>query len=450
MFKPSPTPFVPPIPPDVTSSSESSPVQNQGMLPEQHSSLGRPGLAHPPISGLPGSPHAGYMGMPGYGYPAGFGGYAEVDDYAGGPGSGFADPNMAMGMMQRYQAPRRPGGQQPSQLRTPGPASAGLPGQGQMAPRGYGAPFGYAPAGPQAMGYGFSPYPQPSPYPYAPAGFPYGGNPAAAAAMFGSAAAPAGYATPYMTPLPQQSLLDPVIPPTTAGVGRPGGGAGMGGGSVIGRPGQQEVDMAIGKWFPGTDYAPALDHLVFNIVKPPVMEIHPLLRPIAETRDSSDPFLVFDVLFPPNTIHVSNEPPRKSWSKGRKDPATFPRLKLMRLVTRFTAWVIQVSTDSPAGITVSDVINAIHDHFRVNASEEDDWGRTDPGTQSEILMAYKWNRSTEMGAPGGIMPEALLRGDFLMERTMFAGLKLADKELCEQRMDVADFPATFELMLHTR
>lgn len=180
------------------------------------------------------------------------------------------------------------------------------------------------------------------------------------------------------------------------------------------------------------------------------MEIHPLLRPIAETRDSSDPFLVFDVLFPPNTIHVSNEPPRKSWSKGRKDPATFPRLKLIRLVTRFTPWVIQVTTDSAAGITVSDVINAIHDHFRVNASEDDDWAPTDPGTQSEILMAYKWNRSTEMGAPGGIMPEALLRGDFLMERTMFAGLKLADKELCEKRMDVANFPATFELLLHTR
>ncbi|KAG9015917.1 hypothetical protein FRB90_004195 [Tulasnella sp. 427] len=237
---------------------------------------------------------------------------------------------------------------------------------------------------------------RPSPYPYAAGGgFPYGGNPAAAAAMFGAGAAPAGNVTPYMTPMPQQALLDPVAPPGPTAMGRPGGGGGMGGDSVIGRPGQQEVDMCVGKWFPGTDYAPTLDHLVFNIVKPPVMEIHPLLRPIADTRDSSDPFLVFDVLFPPNTIHVSNEPPRKSWSKGRKDLATFPRLKLIRLVTRYTAWVIQVSTDSPAGITVADVIDAIHDHYRVNASEEDSWGRTDPGTQSEILMAYKWNRSTD-------------------------------------------------------
>lgn len=248
MFKPSPKGFVPPMPPDITSSSESSPVQQQGMLPEQHAGLGRPGL-HPPISGLPGSPQPGYMGMP-FGYPAGFGGYAEVEDFAGGPGSGFADPNMAM---QRYQGGRKGGGQQPSQLRSPGGVPAGLP--GQVAQRGYPAPFGYAPAGPPAMGYGFSPYPQPSPYPYAPAGFPFGGNPAAAAAMFGSGAAPAGYVTPYMTPLPQQSLLDPVIPPATAGMGRPGGGAGMGGGSVIGRPGQQEVDMAIGKWFPGVDCA---------------------------------------------------------------------------------------------------------------------------------------------------------------------------------------------------
>ena len=48
------------------------------------------------------------------------------------------------------------------------------------------------------------------------------------------------------------------------------------------------------------------------------------------------------------------------------------------------------------------------------------------------------------------MPESLLRGDFLMERTMFAGLKPADPELCEEKMGVKDFPATFELLLHTR
>lgn len=196
--------------------------------------------------------------------------------------------------------------------------------------------------------------------------------------------------------------------------------------------------------------APVLDHLSFNIVKPPVIETHPLLRPVSESRDSSEPFLVFDILFPPNTIHVSNEPPRKSWSKGRKDPATFPRLSVIRLISKYTPWVIQVTSDAPGGISVSDVISAIHEHFRVNASEDDDWNSVDATAQSEILMAYKWNRSTEMGAPGGIMPEALLRGDFLMERTMFAGLKLADPEICEEKMGVKNFPATFELLLHTR
>ena len=196
--------------------------------------------------------------------------------------------------------------------------------------------------------------------------------------------------------------------------------------------------------------APVLDHLSYNIVKPPHLDVHPLLRPISESRDSSDPFLVFDILFPTNSVHVSNEPARKSWSKGRKDPATFPRLKVIRLVSRYTPWVIQVTSDSASGITVADVVNAIHEHYRVNASEDDDWNSVEPATQSEILMAYKWNRSTEVGAPGGIMPDALLRGDFLIERTMFAGLKPADPDLLTERMDVKNFPATFELLLHTR
>ncbi|KAG8901605.1 hypothetical protein FRB99_005200 [Tulasnella sp. 403] len=434
MYKRSPAPFVPPIPPDVTSSSESSPVmQSQGFPPDQPTGLGRPGMV-PQLGGPPGSPGA-VVGA--FGYPA-FNDYAELKEFRD-----FQE----MSMMQRWQQTRGGGGgpqgsAMSAGLRSPGPPSAA--GAGQVGRPIYGgAPtFGYTPAPPQ-IGYGYSPYPQPSPYTYqaaaAAGGFPFGGGPAAAA-MYG---APAPFATPFMTPLPTQTLLDPVGQPPGGALMRPGS-------SMIGRPGAQVVDMAIGKWFPGPEYAPVLDHLCFNVVKPPTIEIHPLLRPISESRESTDPFLVFDVLFPPNTIHVSTEPPRKSWSKGRKDPATFPRMKVIRIISRYTPWVIQVMSDSPSGITVSDVIGAVHEHFRVNASEDDDWNSVDPGTQSEILMAYKWNRSTEMGAPGGIMPEALLRGDFLMERTMFAGLKVADPDLCEEKMDVKTFPATFELLLHTR
>ncbi|KAG8885959.1 hypothetical protein FRB97_008497 [Tulasnella sp. 331] len=458
MFKRSPAAFIPPVPADVTSSSESSPVlRAQQLAPDQTGAgaLGRPQLGHPSLSGPPpGSPAA-------YGqYP----GISEIQEY-----QEYQDMNMMMMQRWQQQQSRRPTQQQAATLRSPGPGgkdpvSAGGRGYYGGGGAAAAAQFAYAAAGgpPQAppgpYGYGFSPYPQASPYPYqTPGGFPFG------AGMYGQPAA--GYVSPYMTPLPTAGLLDPM-----GGMGGMGGGqvprpggmpAGMGGGgmgalvpqggpSLIGRPGASQEVTVVGKWLPGIEYGPALDHLVYTIVQPPVIELHPLLRSISESRDSADPFLVFDILFPPNTIHLSTEPPRKSWSKGRKDPATFPRLKLIRLVNRFTPWVIQVSTESDAGVTVSDVINAVHEHFRVNASQEDDWNSCDPGSQSEILMAYKWNRSTEMGAPGGIMPDALLRGDFLMERTMFAGMKIAEPELCEQKMQVKNFPATFELMLHTR
>ncbi|KAG9022388.1 hypothetical protein FRB95_014866 [Tulasnella sp. JGI-2019a] len=456
MFKRSPAAFIPPVPPDVTSSSESSPVlRAQQLGPDPTGALGRPQLSHHPSGAPPGSPTA-------YGqYP----GINEIQEY-----QDFQDMNMNMNMMmmQRWQQQqtRRPPQQQAATLRSPGPPGKdpmGGGGRGYYGGGGGGpaaaAQFAYAAAAASAPhGYGFSPYPQPSPFPYqAAGGFPFG------AGMYGQ---PAGYASPYMTPLPSAGLLDPMggmggmgggqVPRPAGMPPQMGGGPGMGAlvpqgaPSLIGRPGAAQEVTITGKWLPGTEYGPALDHLVYTIVQPPVIELHPLLRPISESRDSADPFLVFDILFPPNTIHLSTEPPRKSWSKGRKDPATFPRLKLLRLVNQFVPWVIQVSTDSDAGITVSDVINAIHEHFRVNASQEDDWNSCDPGSQSEILMAYKWNRSTEMGAPGGIMPDALLRGDFLMERTMFAGMKIATPDLCEQKMQVKNFPATFELMLHTR
>lgn len=260
MFKRSPAAFIPPVPPDVTSSSESSPVlRAQQLAPDQTGAgaLGRPQLGHHPSHGgpPPGSPAA-------YGqYP----GISEIQEY-----QDYQDMNMNMMMMQRWQQQqtRRPSQQQ---MRSPGPGgkdpvSAGGRGYYGGGGAAAAAQFAYAAAGgpPQAppgpYGYGFSPYPpQASPYPYqTPGGFPFG------AGMYGQ---PAGYVSPYMTPLPTAGLLDPMggmggmggQVPRPAGMAAAMGGGGMGalvpqgGPSLIGRPGASQEVTVVGKWLPGIE-----------------------------------------------------------------------------------------------------------------------------------------------------------------------------------------------------
>lgn len=80
--------------------------------------------------------------------------------------------------------------------------------------------------------------------------------------------------------------------------------------------------------------------------------------------------LVYNMLFPPSAIHLSSDPPTKSWSNGRYhvpiicdlvldyvlgrfSMATFPRVKRVRIVCRGHPWLMEVSNDN--GVTVGDV-----------------------------------------------------------------------------------------------
>jgi len=217
MFGRSPQPFIPPIPPDQTSSSESSPILRGGM-------------------GLPGDPHHPPGGQ--YHNPA----FNEYGDY-----NDLKEDINAM-IMQRWANPRRPSGQggasAPPAHRPDPRGGGGGGGPPAMMSRQYAA-YGYAAAppatpGPQ-YGYGYSPYPQPSPYAYPQpgAGFPFG--------AYGGQGMmpPQAYMTPYMTPLPTPGVLDPPAPSGHPPAGLIGGG--------FGRPGAAEAETAIGKWFPGTD-----------------------------------------------------------------------------------------------------------------------------------------------------------------------------------------------------
>lgn len=416
---------------DQDSSSESSPVL-RGQLPG-------PGSPLPP-----GAVAAQYGGFGGFDFQE----YQDnmnmaMQKFGGGGGQGR--PGRPQGGRGAMQAAAATAQNMVAQQFAAAAAAGGFPG---------GVPFGFIGGGP---GYGLSPYPQAqSPFPYSaqmppqpPYGFGmYGGAPPSTAPRY-------QMMSPYATPMVSPGILEPSSQGMPPMPGMPGMAAPAAGGAnqpgAIGRPGQMMSETGLCKWLPGPEYGPVLGPTEFAIVKPPKLEIHDLLKPIPEDRETAaSPYLVFDLLFPPNSIHLSNERPNKSWNKGRTAPATFPRLRVMRVVCRSLPWVIQISTDEDGGLTVYHIAEALYAHFKVNASQDEDWNPLDQALKAEILATYKWNRSTEPGAPGGSLSEALLRGDFLMEKTLFAGLKPCDPELCEQKMDVKNMPATFELLLHTR
>ncbi|SRR5258707_767478 len=165
-----------------------------------------------------------------------------------------------------------------------------------------------------------------------------------------------------------------------------------------------------------------LDTLKFDILKPSVV-VHALLGPTPETPTHAT--LVFDLLWPPSMIHLSTEHPSRSWMSGRSDPATFPRLSHVRLISPHFPWMIDVKNN--AGVTCGDVAQRISS-FILQRVDKSEWDPLSQEDKAEIGNSYNWNRSTARGAPGGAyLPKGLTRVDFLGKRTRFAGIVRDDR-----------------------
>ncbi|KAB5595208.1 hypothetical protein CTheo_1286 [Ceratobasidium theobromae] len=283
----------------------------------------------------------------------------------------------------------------------------------------YGNPYGYLPASGPASA-------PPGPPPHL-AGYPYGGyapyNPYGYPGMI--AAAP-GF------PYPPPQIMAPV-PPVPRG---PPSAVSDSMGMVLRAPQTRlvrpkEDEQPPMRWEPGKDYAPVLDPFTLGILNPKV-QLHPLLQPAAEGAEH----LVYNMLFPPSAIHLSSDPPTKSWSNGRFSMATFPRVKRVRIVCRGHPWLMEVSNDN--GVTL------YTEHQRHMSGSE--WDAA-VDMKRQITKSYQWNRSTNPGAPGGVMGEGLRRIDWLMRNTHFGGL-VEDRAFLESRVGHGierAQPATFVL-----
>ena len=124
-----------------------------------------------------------------------------------------------------------------------------------------------------------------------------------------------------------------------------------------------------------------------------------------------------------------------SWADGREDPATFPRVTSLRIMSRSFPWIVDIQAVDPSiGVTCADVIDQLST-FLLGAQQQSDF-ESEPLTKQRLISkTYYENRSAADGVPGGRMGRAMCRVDWLGRETMFDGLE-RDTEFVRHRISL--------------
>ncbi|KAG6330046.1 hypothetical protein ID866_9042 [Astraeus odoratus] len=188
----------------------------------------------------------------------------------------------------------------------------------------------------------------------------------------------------------------------------------------------------------GPHYGPVLMPFLAKVVGA-VIKINPLLAP---PDDSQDDYIRWNMLFHTSNCHRTSES-RRSWMKGRKAPATHPRLTDIRIVSRAFPWMIHIrAQDKRVGVTCGEVLDGIS-HYMYGDVAKREYESVPKARKRGIWAAYQHNRSTDPNVPGGGLGEQLKRLDWLEKDTMFGGLVINNDFVADHCGGV--LPATFEL-----
>jgi uncharacterized protein DUF6699 len=173
-----------------------------------------------------------------------------------------------------------------------------------------------------------------------------------------------------------------------------------------------------------------------------IPKMNPLLIPLGDEEDR--PHLRWNMLFSTAHCHRSTDPSHRSWSNGRQEPATFPRVTELRLVSHAFPWIINVrATNRATGVTCGDLIEQLSDHLQRRLRKEDYEGA--PALRRRAVRdAYHHNRSRSMGVPGGQLGDGLKALDWLGTQTMFGGIQ-QNEQLLLERFNVV-MPCVLELL----
>lgn len=178
---------------------------------------------------------------------------------------------------------------------------------------------------------------------------------------------------------------------------------------------------------------PVLDPFLVAVVKC-IPKVNPLLTPAPEDLASRN-YLTWNMLFPSNYVHRSNEPGHLSWSEGRDTPATFPRLTALRLISHQFPWFVDiVARNRNVGVTCGEVIDQLSDFLNTPCSKSE-YHAVPAEKRRQIDAAYYNNRGMSHDVPGGRLGQGLKYLDFLREDSEFGGIEV-DTSYVRERMSL--------------
>lgn len=200
---------------------------------------------------------------------------------------------------------------------------------------------------------------------------------------------------------------------------------------------------------PNSELTDSLDFLDGPVLEPFLLRvvgaqirINPLIQPPSDD-DSDRPHLQWDMLFPSSRCRKSTDDPRVSWHSGRHEPATFPRITFMRIVSEAFSWILFVhAKDLAIGVTCGEVIDTLGENFS-RLSSGGEYNELPPQRQKQVSEAYSYNRSTAFGVPGDTLGQGMRRLDFLCKDAMYGGVVVDEavlRKVCEYVL-----PCTFVL-----
>ncbi|KAL4065195.1 hypothetical protein J3A83DRAFT_4100094 [Scleroderma citrinum] len=188
----------------------------------------------------------------------------------------------------------------------------------------------------------------------------------------------------------------------------------------------------------GPHYGPVLEPFLARVVGA-VIKVNPLLAPPTDTQED---YLRWNMLFHTSNCYRTTES-RRSWIKGRKSPATHPRLTYIRVISRTFPWMIHIrAQDKRIGVTCGEILEGIAAYLFGDVAKKE-WESVSRSKRRQIWNAYQHNRSTDPSVPGGGLGEPLKRLDWLGHESRFGGLVINEEFVREHCGDV--LPATFEL-----
>ncbi|KZV68106.1 hypothetical protein PENSPDRAFT_30695 [Peniophora sp. CONT] len=194
----------------------------------------------------------------------------------------------------------------------------------------------------------------------------------------------------------------------------------------------------------GMSYGPALKPAHLHALGSH-LEVNPLLAPVTDADATTRKHIIWNMLFVSSDARLSTDGPNRSWSTGRDEPVTFPRVTLLRLISTTFPWSIDVHAHNPeSGVSCGDVIDALS-AFLQQHSPRADYEAVTGEYRRALKDAYHHNRSRAHGVPGGRLGEGMRRVDWLRDAVIFGGIRVNDTMVFE-RSDGAPMPGVLEVI----